>query len=231
MVTRREPKEDMSFEWRGWAWRLLCVWKSSTTTGQAKLWTSEVSGFKRRGVEGAGLESVRKQMCERVVGREGAKLPSVWNGWRAPKQICGQKLPSSESHYDKEVLFCVTPPSDLVKMSSCWRPETTRTIGCERWCWWTPAKDTCTVRKKGTCARWRHTLMGMRTAASNQERECSGTLEDAICTVGRATSCAFHHSSLRTETTLLLSWRTRDVWNGSLKTLKWKIARGLLFLE
>ena len=49
--------------------------------------------------------------------------------------------------------------------------------------------------------------MGVRTAACNQERECSGTLEDAICTVGRATSCVFHHSSLRTDTTLLFAWR------------------------
>ena len=46
---------------------------------------------------------------------------------------------------------------------------------------------------KGKYARLLCTLYGMRTAASNWDREYSGTLVDAGSAVWRVKSCAFYH--------------------------------------
>ena len=59
MVTRREPKEDMSFDWS--VTSVVCAGESVNDDRADKALDS---GFKRGGVEGAGLESVRKQKCE-----------------------------------------------------------------------------------------------------------------------------------------------------------------------
>ena len=48
-------------------------------------------------------------------------------------------------------------------------------------------------RKEGKCARLIHTLYGMRTAASNWEKEYSKTLEEVGFHPGRATVVAFFH--------------------------------------
>ena len=108
---------------------------------------------------------------------------------------------------DKEALFAATPPLQLVKMIVVWaarhnkggRRRKVMFVDISKAHLYAPVQEEEYVdlppekAQAGKCARLLHTLYGMRTAASNWEREYSGILEDAGFAVGRATSCAFYH--------------------------------------
>ena len=108
---------------------------------------------------------------------------------------------------DKEGLFAATPPLEFVKMVTRWaarnnnggRRRNVMFVDISKAHLYAPVQEEEYVdlppekAQAGKFARLLYTLYGMRTAASNWEREYSGALEDAGFAVGRATSCAFYH--------------------------------------
>ena len=109
---------------------------------------------------------------------------------------------------DKEGLFAATPPLELVKMlivraAMCdKRGKETRKVmfvDISKAHLYAPVQEEEFVQfppermKEGKCARLIYTLYGLRTAASNWEKEYSKTLEDAGFRAGQATVVAFYH--------------------------------------
>ena len=107
---------------------------------------------------------------------------------------------------DKEGLFAATPPLELVKMlivraARCGkRGKETRKVmfvDISKAHLYAPVQEEEFVElppersKDGKCARLIYTLYGMRTAASNWEKEYSKTLEEAGFQPGKATVVAF----------------------------------------
>ena len=111
---------------------------------------------------------------------------------------------------DQEGLFAATPPLELVKMLilNAARGSRNGHAGVRKVMFfdvskthlYAPMLDEEFVQlpperwTEGKCARLIYTLNGMRTAASNWEKEYSNTLEMVGSCPGRATAVAFYHA-------------------------------------
>jgi hypothetical protein len=109
---------------------------------------------------------------------------------------------------DKEGLFAATPPLELVKMLLLKSARPSRRnkgvrkvmfIDISKAHLYAPMQEEDFVEypseryKEGKCAKLLYTLYGMRPAASNWEKEYSGTLVQHGFTPGKATVVAFYH--------------------------------------
>ena len=124
------------------------------------------------------------------------------------------------------MLCAVTSSLKLEQMSSFWRSDLPKTMGYEKWYSWTSVKDTCTDRRKKK-KTWNRRSKKKR---ARHPRDYSGTLENVIYIVGRATSCVFYHSWFRVGMTWLFAWKIDAKYVERIsELLEWKIARDLLF--
>ena len=109
---------------------------------------------------------------------------------------------------DREDLFAATPPLELVKMTIAKAARSPRGskgarkvmfIDISKAHLYAPMLEEDFVEypperhKEGKCARLLNTLYGMRSAASNWEKEYSATLEEKAFRPGQATAVAFYN--------------------------------------
>ena len=146
-----------------------------------------------------GQERTSSRWCKMGGCRQGL--------WCEPKQTCGERLPSSEPCQLQggtlrcNATFAVGEDGHHVGGQKQQRRSQKKgdVRGHQQTHLYAPVQEEECVdlppekAQAGKCARLLYTLYGMRTAASNWEREHSGTLQDAGFAVGRGTSCAFYH--------------------------------------
>ena len=103
---------------------------------------------------------------------------------------------------DAETLYAAMPPLELVKLLFVEAVATGKKImlvDIGKAHLYAPVEGEVYVdlppekHQDGKCAKLKYTLYGMRAAASNWEKEYSGTLEEIGFRVGRASTCTFWH--------------------------------------